>query len=319
VSIRVSEHACYNLRVAGPAPKRAYSRDEVCRLSGIKEPALADWEKRGFVDPLASYSFPDLIALKTLAQLRRSRVRPERIHRMLDSLRDKLGNANPLTELKIFTDGRRVSVQVGRQRMEPISGQLLLDFDREEITRLLEFPQQPAENEAAREAARTHAEADRWFEKGLDLEQSGAPMEQVVTAYLRAVALEPKMAAAHVNLGTVYFHAKKWTESERHYLLATEAAPEYALAHFNLGNLYDELNDSVRALAQYVIALRLNPTYSDAHYNVALLYQGRGDNLNALRHWRTYLKLDPSGYWAGIARRELAKLRSQTVLSGTSK
>lgn len=306
--------------MAGPAPKRLYSREEVCRLSEIKESALADWEKRGFVAALDAYSFPDLIGIKTLAQLKKSRVRPDRIHRILHSLRTKLGGVkNPLTEMKILIDGARVSVQLGRHRMEPVSGQLLLNFDQQELNRLLEFPAKSAENEAEQEAARRRSEAERWFERGLRLEQSGAPDDQVIPVYTRAVEIDPTLAPAHVNLGTLYFQSKRWTEAETHYRAAVEAAPEYALAQFNLGNLYDELADPARALEHYLTALRLAPDYSDTHYNIALLYQGRGDNLKALRHWRAYLKLDPSGYWAAIARRELEKLRKETVLTGISK
>jgi tetratricopeptide (TPR) repeat protein len=60
----------------------------------------------------------------------------------------------------------------------------------------------------------------------------------------------------------------------------------------------------------------LDPGYADAHYNLALLYQGEGDSLKALKHWRAYLKLDPQGYWAAIARRELARVRDEAVISG---
>ena len=38
--------------------------------------------------------------------------------------------------------------------------------------------------------------------------------------------------------------------------------------------------------------------------------------MKAVHHWSTYLKLDPHSHWANIARRELAKLRESTVLTG---
>lgn len=276
---------------------------------------LEGWERNGFIEARPTYDFPDLIALKTLRQLRRSRVRPERIRRMIDSVKAKLeGVENPLTELKVFTDGRRLAVRVGSQKMEPLSGQLLLDFDQDEISRLLQFPRKSADEELARAVAARQRESERWFEKGLDLEQSGAPAEQVLPAYQRAVELDPESASAHVNLGTLYYHLRQWELAEKHYRAAIEARPDYPLAHFNLGNLFDELGDWARALEQYLNALRLEPDYSDAHYNLALLYQSHSEPLKAVRHWRSYLKLDPAGYWAGIARRELHKLRQESIV-----
>ena len=78
--------------------------------------------------------------------------------------------------------------------------------------------------------------------------------------------------------------------------------------------MYDEMGDKSAALAEYQTALRLHPTYADAHYNIALLYQAGGQILRAVRHWKAYLKLDPMSPWASIARRELNRLYSQTVV-----
>ena len=96
-----------------------------------------------------------------------------------------------------------------------------------------------------------------------------------------------------------------------------EADPEYALAHFNLGNLFDGMGQRSRALEHYHNALQIAPTYADAHYNLALLYQTSGELMRAAQHWHTYLKLDPASTWAGIARRELEKLRRATVVPGS--
>src|ERR1035438_3017769 len=109
---------------------REYAREDVCRLLHISETVLATWERHGFVERRRYYFLRDLVALKTLTQLRKSRVRPERIRRILDSLLARLaGVRDPLSELKIYCDGRRITVQVAGRKMEPLSGQLLLDVD----------------------------------------------------------------------------------------------------------------------------------------------------------------------------------------------
>jgi len=105
-------------------------------------------------------------------------------------------------------------------------------------------------------------------------------------------------------------------EAEKHYKKALEIDGNYALAHFNLGNLYDERGDRARALQHYLAALKINSNYADAHYNLALLYQNTRQPMKAARHWRDYLKLDGSSSWAAIARRELDKIKGQTIVPG---
>ncbi|MBI4891108.1 MAG: tetratricopeptide repeat protein, partial [Acidobacteria bacterium] len=222
-------------------------------------------------------------------------------------------------ELKIDTDGRRLAVQVDGRKMEALSGQMLLDFDREEIRRLLQFPGKRAEETLSEAMAARQKEALQWFERGVEMEQVGAPPEQVIAAYERALERDPEAAGPHVNLGTVYFHMKKWKEAEAHYRTAIELRKDYALAYFNLGNLHDELHDMAQAQACYEKALECETGYADAHYNLALLFQGQGETLKAVKHWRMYLKLDPAGYWAGIARRELARLKTEAVVQGAAR
>jgi tetratricopeptide (TPR) repeat protein len=293
---------------------QAFSREQARRLLRISEKQLKSWEQQKLVAPTATYGFPELLALRTLIRLRQNRVPPLRIRRAIQALTEKLsGIQNPLTELKLYADGKRVRVEIDGRAMEAASGQLLLDFDPAELNRLLEF--RAKESPQAERDQRQSAE--RWFQRGLDLEQTGAPSEQVIEAYQKAIDLDPNSAGALVNLGTIYFNAHQWKEAERYYTQAIEVDPDYALAHFDLANLCDERGNHALALEHYLIALRLSPGYGDAHYNIALLYQSMNQPMKAVRHWIAYLKLDPSSSWATIARRELAKLREATVVQGS--
>jgi tetratricopeptide (TPR) repeat protein len=303
--------------VAAPEGKRGYTRLEVCRLLNIAESVLEDWERHGFVAKRTHYGFQELVALKTLRELRRNRVRPERIRLIIESLRERLRHIqNPLTELKIFTDGRRLAVQVDGGKMEPLTGQLLLDFDREEIRRLLRFPSRPAKDEVERQAQAKRFEAERWFEKGVEIEQTQGPVDRAIAAYEKALAADPQLPCALVNLGTIYYQQQNQERARECYRRAIEVSPDYPLAHYNLANLLDESGEWTEAQDSYLAALRLDPNYADVHYNLALIYQNHGEPLKAVKHWRAYLKLDPQGYWAAIARRELATLREQTVVKG---
>jgi tetratricopeptide (TPR) repeat protein len=300
--------------VPASATKQAYSRDEVCRLLGVSKRQLKSWEQQNFLSTSGSFTFSDILALRTLMGLRENKVPAAQIRKVVAAVRARLKEVrNPLTELKIFAHGKKIQVQFAGQKMEAISGQLLLDFDAAEISKLLSFPEKAAEPKPAK-SPKARREAEHWFEKGLEMEQAGAPVEDVIAAYKKASEIDPTSAGALVNLGTVYFNSRDWREAERYYRKAVEVDPEYALAHFNLGNLYDERGNRQVALAHYLAALRIQPSYADAHYNVALLYQSDRQALKAVHHWKLYLKLDPNSAWAAIARRELAKLKESTIV-----
>jgi tetratricopeptide (TPR) repeat protein len=300
--------------VAGTVPRQAYSREEALRLLNISERQLKSWERAKLVSSSETYGFREMVALRTLERLRHARVKPAQIRSALAALTKKLRHIeDPLAQLKLYVDGKKIRVEVEGGAMEAESGQLLLNFDTVELNRLLEF--RVKENPNAERDRRL--EAERWFQRGLELEQTGAPAEEVIEAYKKSLELDPLSAGALVNLGTIYFNARNWKEAERFYREALTADPEYALAHFDLANLYDERGDRDKALDHYQIALKIAPHYADAHYNLALLYQGSNQTMKAVHHWTTYLKLDPTSHWANIARRELTKLRQATVLPGS--
>ena len=199
------------------APRQAYSREETRRLLNISERQLKSWEQQKLVSACEAYGFRELVALRTLERLRRARVAPAQIRRALAALAEKLRHIeDPLTQLKLYADGKKIRVEVEGRAMEAESGQLLLDFDPVELNRLLEF--RGRDNGQAERDKK--AEAERWFQRGLELEQTGGPAEEVIEAYKKSLELDPRSAGALVNLGTIYFNARDWKQAERYYLQA---------------------------------------------------------------------------------------------------
>ena len=290
------------------ASQEELSRAEVRRKFGITERQLQSWEREELIPSAEHYSFSDLIAIQTLVKLREKRIRVRQIGRALESLRSKLaGIKQPLSELRIVSDGKRIAVHVAGQKMEALTGQILFDFEATQLGEVTRLP-------AAKMNAERLRDSEYWFQHGLELEETGAPVERAIEAYEKAVSLNAAAAGAMVNLGTIYYRMRKYPEAEAFYRDAVEADPSYALAQFNLGNLYDELNRTEEAFEYYGKALALDPAYADAHFNLALLCERTGDNLKAVRHWKIYLKLDRAGEWADIARRQLERLRQATVI-----
>ena len=182
------------------ATKQAYSREEVLRLLDVSERQLRSWEKQKFVSASGSFNFSDMLALRTLIGLRENKIPATQIRKALDALRARLRDVHdPLTELKIYSRGKKIQVQFAGQRMEPISGQLLLDFDEAEISKLLSFPGQTNREHGGAHKHKSRIEAEHWFEKGLELEQTGAPMEQIIEAYQKAAEIDRTSAGALVN------------------------------------------------------------------------------------------------------------------------
>ena len=290
------------------APQQDYSRADVRRQFRLTERQLKSWERESLVPPLESYSFSDLIAIRTILELRGKGFRSRNIAEAVSSLRRKLDDVKrPLSELRILSDGRKIAVQVAGHKMEALTGQILFDFEAAELGGVRDFPERKQAGDLLRES-------EVWFQQGLDLEETGAPVEKVLEAYQKVVELNPAAAGALVNLGTIHYRQRKFGEAERYYKQAIAADPSYPLAEFNLGNLYDEQGRLPDAFHHYKRTLALNPQYADAHFNLALLCERTGDTLKAVLHWKIYLKLDRTGQWAEIARRQLERLREATVI-----
>lgn len=286
-------------------PAEDFSRDEVRRILKIHERSLRSWEDHELVAERLRFGFNDLAVLRTLKRLRESRIPPQRIKISLLALRERIGVNEPLAELRVWPQGRQVAVDLPTGKMNALTGQLLLDFDQDsdEEGRRVQTFEAPEEPQAARTA-----DAESWFQRGLEIEEEEGPVDEAAAAYAQALELNPQAAGAWVNLGTLHYRSGDLADAEDHYRRAIEIAPTYALAHFNLGNVCEERGRLADAAESYDRALDLHAGYADAHYNVALIYERLGEPMRAAKHWRSYLKLDPTSPWAGIARQQLDSL-----------
>ena len=291
---------------------QSYSRAEVRRQFGLSERNLRSWERQALLPEAESYSFSDLITIRTIVELRAKGFRSPQIAQAVESLRAKLdGVKQPLSELRVLSNGKKIAVRVAGQKMEAISGQIVFDFDASELGGIKTFPERKRTTNRLRES-------EAWFQKGLDLEETGAPFDEVSAAYEKVIELNPHAAGALVNLGTLYYRERRFREAEKYYRDAIVADAKYPLAQFNLGNLFDEQGKLSEAFEHYKQALALNPHYADAHFNLALLCERTGDSLKAVHHWKCYLKLDRAGPWAEIAQRQLDRLRSAALVHSRS-
>ena len=280
-----------------------YSRADLLRILHITPRQLANWERAGLVVSAESYTFSDLLEIKKIRDLCAMSVRPNIIRESLEAMRKQAaGVEKPLLEAGTWsTSKHRVAFRHQGKLLEPIAGQFLMDFsEREKVVTSTPVPRSeptPNENEVA-----------AWFARGIQLEEDPNTQNEAIAAYHRVLDLTPNHAAAHINLGTLYYNRQEFGLAERHYRQAIDADPRYALAYFDLGNVLDETGRVHDAVATYKTALQLAPTYADAHYNLALAYEKIREPRKALKHWQAYVKLDTAGPWSVHARSQIKRI-----------
>jgi tetratricopeptide (TPR) repeat protein len=296
--------ALYDDRVLPRALVERYRRADVLRILRISPRQLAGWEKAGLFLLAESYSFFDLLQLRKLRELRAKRVRSAVIRDSLRAMQQQVaGMENPLLEASAFASKSRVAFRHRGASVEPLDGQFVMDFvDRANV--------EPSKIHSMR----TAETASEFFVRGVGLEEDPATQGEAIEAYQRCVELDPTHAAAHINLGTLYYNRQDYIQAERYYRRAIEVDQRYALAYFDLGNVLDETGRLPDAIRAYQAAIALAPTYADAHYNLALAYEKARQPRKALGHWETYSKLDTIGPWSIHAKNQVKKILAADTL-----
>lgn len=292
-----------NVSFAGRLRITVYSRADLLRILHVTPRQLANWERNSLVTSAEAYSFSDLLEIKKVRDLCAMSVRPAVIRQSLDAMRKQASAVeNPLLEASASSTAKhRVAFRHQGRLLEPIAGQFLMDFsEREKVLTSTPVPKSdpsPRENEVT-----------AWFARGIALEEDPNTQPDAIAAYHQVLEIQPAHAAAHINLGTLYYNRQDFTLAEKHYREAIESDPRYSLAYFDLGNVLDETGRVHEAIQTYKTALQLAPTYADAHYNLALAYEKVREPRKALKHWQAYVKLDTSGPWSVHARSQIKRI-----------
>lgn len=280
-----------------------FSPEDVQRILGLSAKQLEHWDRLGLVSPQEErgtrfYDFRDLIGLRTVKQLVEQGVRANRLQRALAALREKLDKAQaPLAELRVISDGRDVIVERHGARLEPLSGQFVLNFETREIDERVRVIGAPA--------GASKRNADAWFARALNCESAAGARNEAIDAYSRALQADPQRIDVLLNCGTLYYEDGNLEKASEFFERAIALDSGNALAHFNLGSVLDELGQVEDARQHLRTAARLRPNHADAHYNLAFVCEKLSAFPEACEHWQAYLRLDPSGPWASYARQRL--------------
>lgn len=278
-----------------------YRRADVLRILHLVPRQLATWEKAGLVKVSEDYSFFDLLQVKKVRDLCAQRVKPTVIRRSLDAMVQQVaGMENPLLEATAYRSGQRVAFRHDGRLLEPIAGQFMFDFTSEE--------QKVMTSSGRNGPELVITDVADLFARGITLEENPSTQSEAIGIYLKVLDMDPVHAAAHINIGTLYYNRQEYSLAEKHYRSAIQIDPRYALAYFDLGNVLDETGRIDEAISTYKTAIQLAPTYSDAHYNLALAYEKKREPRKALQHWRAYVKLDTAGPWTVHAKHQIQRI-----------
>jgi len=283
-----------------------FSSGEISRLLGISPARLRTFDRAGVVSPTArrrgrrAYSFSDLIALRTAQSLLEQRVRLRDVTRAVGALKRSLPKVTrPLQELRIVSDGQRVIVHTTDGAFEPLTGQMVLDFEvkslRDDVVRVL----RPS---AGRERARTAYEL---YLRASQLDEDPLSMDEAEALYREAVTLDPWLAIAYTNLGNIRFRRHDAEAAEQLYKKALEIDVRQPEAQYNLGYVMLERGQPELSVPLFHGAIEADPKFSDAYFNLAMAYEQIGETSKARPYWKNYIALEPSGTWTEIAKRHL--------------
>lgn len=277
-------------------PDALYPLGDVARLFDLPESRLRYWSQTGFITPGARrdgrglYTFQDLISIKVAKGLLDAGLPLQRVRRSLDALRLNLPRVDaPLARLRVRCDNDRVLVDDDDGTFEAATGQLLLDFQverlREQAAEVLTLPWVQTDAQEGPRSAYEAFLAARQLEAAWDGQDTQSPaFARAREAYEAALELDPGLAAAWTNLGSLLAETDDLIAARDAFDQALRCDPEQPEAQCNLAELALREGDAELAISGFRQVLVGSPDYIDAHYGLARALMAVGGKGQALAH-----------------------------------
>jgi len=279
-----------------------YSVRDVERLARLPRRRIRSLVEAGLVSPVRGprnawlFSFQDLIVLRSARALATARVPRKRLRATVEELKRRLPESAPLSGVSLSADADGVVIKEGDRRWQAESGQYLLGFEADEAGRFAdavdprdEPPMDAAPRVLLRRTATPPASADDWFERGALLETQD--QDAALEAYAHAIAGDPGLLKARINMGCLLHEMGRLEQAERVYREALRAHGDDPVVLYDLGVLLEDQGRRREAMQVYETALRKDPAFADCHYNLALLYRSLSRPKEAIQHMAAYRRL----------------------------
>lgn len=267
-----------------------YGLREAAQLLGLSPARIRALVRAGLVEPRRGargelrLDFRDLAFLRRVRDLPGDRVSPRRVRRALARLRELLPADRDLSELGLDTAAGQLVVSERGCLWSPESGQIVFDFATASgARRVVALPERGAP------ATPDALDADGWYRLGCELEETEP--DRARDAYERALALDPELLDARVNLGCLHHEAGRLAEAEALYRAVVAARPDDATARFDLAVALEDQGRDGEAREAYEACLAADASCAEAHYNLARLCERAGDRPGVVRHLLAYRHL----------------------------
>jgi len=140
-------------------------------------------------------------------------------------------------------------------------------------------------------------------------------IDGAIGAYTKALAYNPINPRVHMSLGKIYYSEKGlYYESVTAYKKAIDLDPNSVDARMGLGEVYEDKGLYKEAMEEYRRVIDLDGKHTGAMYNLALVYE-KVDPKEAVAQWERYIglasQLPSEKDWVDVARQHLRKLKSQ--------
>jgi len=148
-----------------------------------------------------------------------------------------------------------------------------------------------------------------------DAKAAKSDVDGAVAAYTKALAYNPVNPRVHMSLGKIYYAEKGlYYESVTAYKKAIELDPNSVEARMGLGEVYEDKGLYKEAIDEYRRVIELDGKHTGAMYNLALVYESV-DPRESIVQWERYIalasQLPSEKDWVDVARQHLKKLKSQ--------
>jgi tetratricopeptide (TPR) repeat protein len=140
-------------------------------------------------------------------------------------------------------------------------------------------------------------------------------VDKAIASYQRGIEHNPMNAKVHVSLGKIYYGEKGlYYESVTAYKKAIDLDPGYLDARMGLAEVYEDKGLYKEAIEEYRRVVEADAKNTGALYNPALVYE-KVDTKEAIALWERYIALASSipseKDWVDVAKPHLRKLRQQ--------
>jgi tetratricopeptide (TPR) repeat protein len=241
-----------------------FSQRDLKRVFSLSPLLLRALVEEGHIHPVAidgasSYSFQDLLILRTASTLRQARVPAHKIRAALRHLR-QVAKDTDLPALTQGPGGRGIAVSAGARLWSYESGQYALPLESGSFAGTMDQVRLSPGARPTPYAAAVH------FERALTLEHEDSDTARV--AYAACLAQDPLHLEARINLGRLLHRAGELTQATDVYRDASEPS---ALLLLHFAALLEEQNRFGEALEKYRRAVTMDPQLAEGYCTPARL------------------------------------------------